>query len=308
MNKTGKTTKNLKIVFNGDAHEIDADVLIKSLVNYSIVAQEASAYISLDSKINIKIKAIQKGSFELLLGVVADAGSNLFSVEGIDYAASIVVIVGGLYKLKKWLSNNGEPEIVKYNNNNTVNIKNRNGNITISNNVLHIYQSSEKTREGLKKTFEALKDTEEIESFEIIDQENDEEIFHANKKDFDSMASDIGDIEQKKQKEIKIKQELSVFKIVFKENHKWEFFYKGNRIYALITDQNFINKVSRGEVAFRSGDRMVADMEIIQVFNETANVFINDEYFITKVLKHIPRTGATQDAFGFLETNQDDGE
>ncbi len=305
MTRIEETTKHLKIVFGGGSHDIDADVLIESLVNYSIVTQEVSVYLSPDSRVNIKIKATQEGSFELLLDVIANAGNNLFTAQNVVYASSIVTIVGGLYKFKQWLSKNGEPDTIERNEN-AVKVKNNNGEITINKNVFHIYQSSEKAREGLKKTFTKLKDAEEIDDFEIIDQDNGEEIFRAEKSDFGPMASDIGEVEKRKQKEVKPDQELSVFKIVFRENYKWEFFYDGNRIYASITDTEFIARVGKGEVAFRSGDRMIADLEIVQVFNEAANVFVNDEYFVSKVKKHIPRTVSTQEPLEFINKKNDD--
>src|SRR3989344_2413263 len=293
MTRVEETTKHLKIVFGGGSHEIDADVLIESIISYSIVTQEVSAYLSPDSRVNIKIKATQEGSFELLLDIIADAGNTLFTIQNVAYASGIVTVVGGLYKFKQWLSKNGEPDTIERNEN-AVKVKNNNGEITINKNVFHIYQSSEKAREGLKKTFTKLKDAEEIDDFEIIDQDNGEEIFRAEKSDFGPMASDIGEVEKRKQKEIKPDQELSVFKIVFRENYKWEFFYDGNRICASITDAEFIARVGKGEVAFRSGDRMIADLEIVQVFNEAANVFVNDEYFVSKVSRHIPRQSTAQ--------------
>jgi len=301
-----QSTKNLKIVFGGDSHDIDADVLIESLVSYSLVTQEASAYLSPDSKVNIKIKASQEGSFELLLDVIADAGNSLFTPNNVAYAAGIVTIVGGLYEFKKWLSKNGAPEVVERKDENIIKVKNNNGEITINQNVYNIYQSSDRARESLKKTFAKLKDAEEIDDFEIVDNDTGEEIFRAEKDDFGPMSSDVGEIEQRKQTEVRNNQELSVFKIVFKENHKWEFFYNGNRIYASITDEEFIKKVSKGEVAFRSGDRMIADIEIVQVFNDAANVFVNDEYFITKIVRHIPRQTSSQESFDFVDKNEDE--
>jgi len=300
MPESKESTKHLKIIFGGASHEIDADVLIESLVNYSLVTQEVSFYLSPDSKVNIKIKATKEGSFEIVHDIIAFAGNNLFTLDHMEYAAALVTIVGGLYGFKKWLSKNGEPEIIQRNGGN-VKIKNSKGEITINNNVFQIYQSSEKAREGLKKTFIKLSDASEIENFDIIDQDTKEEIFKAEKDDFKRMASDENDVEKKKQKEIRIDQEFSVFKVVFRENYKWEFFYQGNRIYASIIDKNFLEKVGKGEIAFRSGDRIIADLEIIQVFNEAANVFVNEDYLITNVKKHIPRIIQTQESFKFID-------
>ncbi len=301
-----QSTKHLKIVFGGESHEIDAEVLIESLVNYSIVTQEASTYLSPDSKVNIKIKATQRGSFELIHEIIAYAGNNLFTDHSVQFAAALVTVVGGLYGFKQWLSKNGPPEKIEHNDkNNTVKIRNNKGEIEINQTVFNIYQTSEAARESLKKTFVKLKDAKEIDDFEIIDQDTNEEIFRAEKNDFEPMSSDIGEPEQKKQTVIKRDQELNLFKIVFKEGHKWEFFYQNNRIYASVDDHDYVRKVTKGEIAFRSGDRIVADLEIVQIYHDAAVVFVNDEYHITKVKEHIPRSGAKQSPLEFIEKEND---
>ncbi len=291
--------KNLEIKFGGDLHEIDVDLLIESLINYSSVTQEASAYLSPGIKVEIKIKAPKQGSFILLLNLVAKETSNLLAKDNIELAASIVTIVGGLYGLKQWISKNGKPETVKPNEDNSIEIINNNGSITISNDVYNIYQENPKVRENLRNTFIKLKEREEISDFSIKDVDTGQDIFSAGKEEFNLLSSFDDEIEQRRQKVLKEKQELSVFKIVFKENYKWEFFYQGTKIYAALRDESFFKKIERGEIAFRSGDKLIADLEIDQVFNEAANTFVNDSYNILKVVEHMPRVSATQHSFDF---------
>lgn len=305
MNDTRKSTKNLKIVFGGQSHEIDAEVLIESLINYSLVLQESSSFLAPENKVDIKIKATKEGSFELLLDVVADSVGNILTLQGVTYASALVTITGGLYQFKKWLSENDGPKEIEHIDNGTVKIRTNKGEITVNNNVYNIYQSSEKTREGLRKTFVKLEETQEIESFEIIDTEKKEALFVANKEEFKLMSSEIGEAEKRRQTEKKIDQELSVFMVVFNEKHKWEFFYNGIRIYAAFTDGEFTKKVIKGEIPFRSGDRLIVDMDIEQVFNEAANVFVNEKYFITNVKKHIPRSNLKQDTLQFIEDEKE---
>lgn len=286
--------KNLEIKFGGDLHEIDVDLLIESLINYSSVAQEASAYLSPGIKVDIKIKAPKRGSFIILLDLIAQNGGDLFTRDNIALAAEIVTIVGGLYGLKQWISAYGKPEVVKVVSGDNIEISNNKGRITISNNVYNIYQENPKVRENLRNTFVKLKERGEITDFSIKDVDADKNIFLAERAEFSALASADDEIEQRKQKVIKEKQDLSVFKIVFKENYKWEFFYQGTKIYASLRDEKFFKKIEKGEIAFRSGDKLVADLEIEQVFNEAANTFVNDSYSISKVIEHIPRVSSVQ--------------
>ena len=64
-------------------------------------------------------------------------------------------------------------------------------------------------------------------------------------------------------------------------------------------DEIFFKKIEKGEVAFRSGDKLIVDLEIIQVFNESANTFVNESYHIMKVIEHMPRVSSIQHSLDF---------
>lgn len=296
-----KEIKKLEIIFGGDLHSIDVDVLIEALVSYSTVTQDAASYLSPGVKVDIKITAPKEGSF--IISLILETYQNivdLFSPENISYASGIVTIVGGLYKFKKWISKNGKPETIKSDEgNNSVEISNPNGSIVINQTVYNIYQENPRVRENLRNTFTKLKEKEEITDFTIRDCDSDEDIFTVENKDFKLLANFDDEIEQKKQKVLKNMQELSVFKVVFKENYKWEFYYQGIKVYVSLKDKDFFKKIEKGEIAFRSGDRMIVDLEIEQIFNEAANTFVNDAYNILKVYEHIPRISYKQPSLDF---------
>lgn len=293
--------KNLEIKFGGDLHEIDVDLLIESLINYSSVTQEAAAYLSPGLKVNIKIKAPERGSFKILLDLIAENAGDLFTKDNINLAANIVEIVGGLYGLKYWISKYGRPEKIQPIENDAIKISNNNGDIVISNNVFNIYQENPKVRENLRNTFTKLKEVEEINDFSIKDIDTGRDIFKVEKEDFKLLASFDDEIEQRRQIVVREDQELSIFKIVFKENYKWEFFFQGVKIYASVKDTSFFEKIEKGEIAFRSGDKLIADLEISQVFNEAANTFVNEDYYIIKVKEHMPRISPVQHTLDFQE-------
>jgi hypothetical protein len=292
-------TKKIEIKFGGDLHEISVDLLIESLVSYSLVTQEAAAYIAPGALVNIKVQAPKEGSFTILLDLITENVPNLFTRENIQLATNLVAIVGSLYGLKKWISLKGKPEIIREKGDDNIEIQNKNSSIVIDKRVYNIYQNSINTRENLRKTFSKLKDEDEITNFSMKDLDNNEQIFYVDKTDFDKMASDADEIEQEKQKITKENQELSLFKIIFRENYKWEFYYQGNKIYASLDDSEFFAKVEKGEIAFRSGDKLIVNLEIEQIFNEAANTFVNNSYCITKVVQHIPRSGAKQQGLDF---------
>ena len=73
-------------------------------------------------------------------------------------------------------------------------------------------------------------------------------------------------------------------KVVFQRNRKWEFIYQGNKISAEIVDDEFWNKINVLGLRFGKGDILTVDLEITQIFDYDANVYLNKSYRVLKVL------------------------
>ena len=54
---------DFKIKFDGQQHQVDANVLISSLIHTTTIVQEVNKYLNSGKKIDIKVKALEKGSF-----------------------------------------------------------------------------------------------------------------------------------------------------------------------------------------------------------------------------------------------------
>ena len=81
---------------------------------------------------------------------------------------------------------------------------------------------------------------------------------------------------------------LHIFKVVFEENNVWEFYYKGNKIKAQISDKEFFDKINCGE-SFAKGDILKVELQINQIFDSNINTFINKSFQINRVINHEPK-------------------
>lgn len=282
-----KHNSNFEIVFGGEAHDIDVDVLIESVVNYSLIIQEVSAHISPKTKVNIRIKAPEKGSFIISMDIVTDTVTSLFSQDVVAYGSGLITILGGVVGLYRFFAKNGKDHKVQEINNKMKITAKNNATITVENNTFNIYQESPKIREKIRSTFEKMQQYEEIKSFELRSSTTPE--LKIEKDDFPMMASKENEVEKNRRISSKENQELHLFKIVFEENYKWEFYYEGHKIFVSMKDVSFFEKIKSGEIAFRSGDRLIANIEIDQVFSDAANTYVNEDYRIVKIIEHIPR-------------------
>jgi hypothetical protein len=83
---------------------------------------------------------------------------------------------------------------------------------------------------------------------------------------------------------------LIIAKVPFDKKHlwKWYFIYQGNIISARITDVSFNEKMDIGE-SFSMGDCLKVKLLITQAFDRNLDTYVNKNYEITEVYKHIRR-------------------
>ena len=87
------------------------------------------------------------------------------------------------------------------------------------------------------------------------------------------------------------------FKVVFGEGYKWQFYHEGNKISVDIKDEDFLKRVESGSISFNSGDTIISDLQIKQIYDQRVDTFINKSFSIEKVKEHIKRP--EQSSFNF---------
>lgn len=286
---------DFKIKFGMQSHEIDVNVLINSLLYTSNLIQEINKELDTNKKIDVKIKALEKGSFEIHIELVESILKTIFSSENISYADNIISVIGGLYGFASFLKGNKPQQITEIKDNH-VTITNVNGDqTTISNNVYNIYMSNESVRKTISKQFSSLESTQEVDSFEILDwQENTISIIDAENFPELSSLRDPFESEHENLIEIKEGQKLLIIRPSFSKDLKWDLVYKGTRISAFMKDDELIKAIDRGD-HFSKGDLMVVDMEITKYYDKDlgAHMITKDSYKILKFIEHIknPKIG-----------------
>lgn len=283
--------EELLIKFDGELNQVDANTLISSLACVVTIVNEVSQEVSPEHKIDIKINAINKGSFiinlEFITQLLNDAQS-LLTKDNIQVLGEIVGIIGGLLGLRKFLKGKKPKEVKE--SNQEVAITNSDGNhLTLQKNIYNIYNSNININEALNNNFESLTNDPSITKYKLLTKDN-KSIFEADKKEFSELVyqEKIEEI-LPEEKIIKIRTFLHIFKIVFDNKYKWEFIYRGDKISAYVADDEFFNKIDKGE-KFSKGDTLEVEIEITQSFDKGANTYLNKCYKVLKVFSHIPRT------------------
>ena len=279
---------DFKIKFDGEQHQINATLLINNLIHTTSIIQELNRNLDSGKKIDIKIKALEKGSFLIHIDLFATALENLknlLTIDNMEIAGSIISSFVGLIQIKKFLKGK-EPKSKKIEGN-KVKIENQSGEVIyVENFVQNIYEHNTVIKDALSQSFETLENDNSITGYEITDK-NENPLVRVNRNEFEYLSLKSDEILDG-ERIIKIAATLNIIRISFEEKLKSDFYFKGNKITVKINDPEFQVRIDKGE-SFAKGDILEVELEIRQVFDKTVNTFINKSYKINRIIRHIKR-------------------
>lgn len=270
----------MKITFEGQTHQIDANTLINVLLHYQNVVNEANRELSGGAKnIELKINALEKGSFVIDVSVVESAIKHLFSGESVAYLASLYAVVDGTHKLYKWFK--GKPVKTEQDKEKAKTIiGNTEFNVTIN-----VYNQPP-VREAVSKSIETADADINVEGISIDCGEKEPTVF--KKEDFkDYIYTDFDEenIIPNEQEEI-VDAVLTIIALNFEPGSRWQFIYNGFKIPMIVKDDALMKKINEGE-RFGKGDAIRVKMKIVKRYNPTYKAYENKSYKIVEFMEHI---------------------
>jgi hypothetical protein len=279
---------NFKIKFDGQQHQVDANVLISSLIHTTTIVQEVNRYLNSGKKIDINVKALEKGSFLChieLVETTLDTLKNLLTKENIEVGAAIIGSLVGLIELKKFLKGKKAKE-VKHQGDRTKITNNQGDVLIIENATFNIYEHSLVVKDALTQNFDVLNNDPAITGFEITDK-HEKPLVRVDKSEFIDMAQKSEEVEDGERRIVEAAT-VNIVRVSFEENLKWDFYYRGIKISAKIADPNFYELIDKGE-AFAKGDILEIELQISQKFDEAVNTYVTKSYQVNKIVRHLSR-------------------
>lgn len=273
--------KVMKITFEGQTHQIDANTLINVLIHYQNVVNEANKELGGGTKnIELKVNAIEKGSFIIDISLVESLVKQLFSGEGVSYIANLYVVVEGIHRLYKAFK--GKPvkteadrEAAK-----TV-IGNVEYNVTIN-----VYNQPP-VREAVSKSIETADADANVEGFSV-DCGTGMSPVSFKKEEFKDYIYDGFDEEKliPDERVDVVDALLTIIGLNFEPGSRWQFIYEGFKIQMIVKDDALMQKIDEGE-RFGKGDAIRVKMRIVKKFNHVYNAYENKSYKIVEFIEHI---------------------
>jgi len=269
------------LTYEGNIEQLDVYTLSSSLLSFSYALQELNKEFNPSTPLNIYIKGTKQGSFIVDLNLILDTAQKIKALFGDSPVPPGYIVVGLLTILLIKISLKGEkPKEIKEENGKVIIINGNNNRIILDSSLYRVITQNSKIDKHIKDLADVLEENTEITGLRIKTSEKEEFI---SKEDLPYLRKPNPLLERKERKVFYENQIIVPIKIVFKPNRKWEFFWNGEKISALITDKDFFRKLT--DFKFTAETKMIVDLEIIQVYDPETELWINEDYFITKVHK-----------------------
>jgi len=282
--------KNTFIIsYDGQLHSIEANTFANSIVAISRIIEEVNYFISPDSKVEIRIEAIDKGSWKPTIKVCPKNFWNKvvpYLPEKNQTVATFIAVLA-LFSLgnnKDTITVKDEEVIIETNNSKIILPR------EIYNNANKI-KNQKNIKSEVASSFSIINNDPSISGFKIQKSLEDKSFpFQAKKEDFNYFINIIDAQEDLDGNKKKLTEEasLQLIKVILeKGKRKWEFAWKGIKISAPVSDDKFWDKMAKGEVSIKQGDSIKANLQIIQVLDPYSKVFFNESYDVIEVIDYI---------------------
>jgi hypothetical protein len=285
-NTAAPSTTDFTLRFGGATVELDVRTFLGSLLGVSTILTEVNSTLAPDTRLELKVKALKPGSFLVHLELLTPglAALPLITPDAIKLLKEAVGFLADLLSLRKHLKKE-EPKAIQQIEGEVVITNSADVTIKVDRRVFNLYGSNPTVNQSLDRTFEALADDPAVSTFEVRDQ-TDRPLFRADRDEFGELIGGrlLAPAQARVQRET---ARLNIVKVSFEKKLKWDFVYLGHRISAYVTDADFLEKVNAGAETFTKGDLLEAELEIRQVYDPPLQTYLNAEYRVLRVIRHI---------------------
>ena len=250
--------ENFTLTLEGEAlkeHSVSARMLAQSLLGFDLIARNvAESLYGKSSEIDIKVKALRKGSFNIDL--ILQYSENVKNIS--EAAVSCGAAIFGIIKLGKFLKGKRIKEQADNKDDTTqVNITNYYGDVfQCKKSTVKIFNKNS-TQIQLDRITRTL-DESGVETIKLSSDSKEESI---NKNERVYFKREDGSIITDEESTLV----LEVINASLNGDSKgWRFYDGDHEFSAIIEDEDFLNKVVEEKVAFRNGTQIEATVRLVQ--------------------------------------------
>ena len=275
----------MKIKFEGQTHQIDANTLINVLIHYQNIITIANRELGgAEKQVSVRINAIQKGSFVVDIDLAQNLVQQLFSKEGTEYVASLVTVTEAVFNMYKRFK--GRPVKSDKEKEEAKQIVNQYGENNYNNCIVNVYNIGA-TREAISKSIETANNDICVDGISV--QGVSKEPVRFEREHFDEYIYNGFDKEVEGGQERVIYDEnatLVIMALGFEKGDRWQFFYDDKKIYISNRDETLLKLINNG-ARFGKGDALRVKLRKNQRLLRGIGVFQTYSYKIEEFYEHI---------------------
>lgn len=285
----------MKIKFEGQTHQIDANTLINVMIHYQNIVTIANRELGgAEKQVSIRINAIEKGSFVIDIELVQNIVQQLFSKEGAGYVASLVTITEGVFNMYKWFK--GRPVKTEKEKKEAQELVLQYGQNNYNNCIVKVYNIGA-TREAISKSIETASNDFCVDGLSV--QGYSDEPVRFEREFFDDYIYNGFEKEKNEGRERVVFDENAILVIMnlgFEKGDRWQFFYDDKKIYIPNNDKTLLKLINNGE-RFGKGDALRVKLKKNQRLIQGIGVYQTYSYKIEEFYEHIlaPKQGSLFD-------------
>jgi hypothetical protein len=281
----GREVDRFVLHFETDRHQINAFALATSLAGLAEAVREASSIVNPGYSVEVVVEALEEGSFEAVVKTIFEKTQSVFSHE-----ASKAIIYGVIagYIVTKMIGP-ADPTIII--NEGSVIVEYGDTKVVVPRDVYEAQKQVEKSKRfenAVGQIFRGAESDTTVTAVRIDPPDRGRpgpEVPRAMFSRFDMrIVDENGDRVVVEYANLEISRA-----ILARGKRKWEFFWRGVKISAPVTDDRFYDKFFAHEVKIAPGDVLKAAVRITQRQDKDSGIYMNHNYEVIEVIDHIPR-------------------
>lgn len=279
MNKADR----IIIKFDGE-NNIDLEILATTLNSIIYTLNAISKQVlNKGDKYKFIVKDFERGSFIINIEVIRIVVETL-----VNLGPAIIPILAEMFNLRKFLKGEPPSKIIKANDS-IVQVINNFGEIkNISVNTFNTYINNPQLDKKLAGISQKISKDVSRTGFSIDTIENDEktsEVYYS--RDDLQLTSKSIDVESLSTRvEEKVNQLwLTIAKVDFVEDTKWEFLFYNSKISAKILDKEFLRRIQSGEIVLSAGTQLYSKVKETRSIKTESKEKVKIEFIILEVME-----------------------
>jgi hypothetical protein len=282
-----KFEESVVLHFKTEGHRINAYTLASTLVSIADAAKAANSTLNAGYDVEITVEAVGPGSFRAKITALYKNSKNLFSSQ---LVAGVIIGVLANYIYERTLAI--EDGVTIQVNTDEVIIEKGDEKIVVPRKVYEATRQVEHNpqfKQAIVKTLKAIENDEKVEALgfvEEIDSPEPEVVIPRQSIINASLQLEA----EEPTRVVEESVDLQIIKAILERSRrKWEFMWRGVKISAPVTDENFYVEFFAHDITIAPGDVLKVRLQIKQIRDPDTGIYSNQAYEIVEVFEHVPR-------------------